>query len=157
MIWAKTDAGRAEMQTRALVKDRALRNLLLTIDGKTPAERLLAGMPSISAADFESLQQLGLIAPLAAPAPVAAAPAPPVEGGRVDIDVSALDYATFRGVIGRMISKELGMRGLTMSMILEEALDVEDLVGVAHRLVKQIGERKGDAAAAAARKALFGK
>ena len=33
VIWVKTDAGRAEMQNRALVKERARRNLLLLIDG----------------------------------------------------------------------------------------------------------------------------
>ena len=35
MIWIKTDAGRHEMQARALVKERARRNLLLVIDGVT--------------------------------------------------------------------------------------------------------------------------
>jgi hypothetical protein len=56
-----------------------------------------------------------------------------------------------------MISKELGMRGLTMSMILEESLTVEDLKGVAERLLRQIAERKGPEAADAARKILFGR
>jgi hypothetical protein len=56
-----------------------------------------------------------------------------------------------------MISKELGMRGLTMSMILEESLTVEDLKGVAERLLRQIAERKGPEAADAAKKILFGR
>ena len=50
MIWVKTDAGRAEMQSRSLVKDRALRNLLLVIDGKKSSERLLADLAGITAA-----------------------------------------------------------------------------------------------------------
>jgi hypothetical protein len=33
VIWAKTEAGRNEMRSRALVKERAARNLLLVIDG----------------------------------------------------------------------------------------------------------------------------
>ena len=81
LIWAKTDAGRAEMQARALVKERAQRNLLLVIDGKTPADVLLAKLAGISAADFEMLASLGLIEAVAAPAPPprpapASAPAP---------------------------------------------------------------------------------
>ena len=150
MIWAKTDAGRAEIQGRALVKDRAQRNLLLIIDGKTSAETLLAKLAGITAADFDTLQSLGLIAPVAAPAP-APAPADTGFGEAVDIDVSGHSYAALRGAIGLLISKELGMRGFAMSMILEEAMTVQDLKDVAQRVLKQIGDRKGPAAAAAAK------
>lgn len=152
MIWAKTDAGRAEIQGRALVKDRAQRNLLLIIDGKTSAETLLAKLAGITAADFDTLQSLGLIAPVAAPAPAPApAPADTGFGEAVDIDVSGHSYAALRGAIGLLISKELGMRGFAMSMILEEAMTVQDLKDVAQRVLKQIGDRKGPAAAAAAK------
>jgi len=152
LIWAKTDAGRAEIQGRALVKDRAQRNLLLIIDGKTSAETLLAKLAGITAADFDTLQSLGLIAPVAAPAPAPApAPADTGFGEAVDIDVSGHSYAALRGAIGLLISKELGMRGFAMSMILEEAMTVQDLKDVAQRVLKQIGDRKGPAAAAAAK------
>ena len=56
MIWAKTDAGRAEMQTRALVKERARRNLLLLIDGVKSEEMLLANLAGISRRDFQALR-----------------------------------------------------------------------------------------------------
>ena len=49
VIWVKTDAGRAEMQTRALVKERARRNLLLLIDGSKSEEMLLANLAGITA------------------------------------------------------------------------------------------------------------
>ncbi|MEP7300955.1 MAG: hypothetical protein ABI699_05455 [Caldimonas sp.] len=157
MIWAKTDAGRAEIQGRALVKDRAQRNLLLIIDGKTSAETLLAKLAGITAADFDKLQSLGLIAPVAAPSPAPApAPADTGFGGAVDIDVSGHSYAALRGAIGLLISRELGMRGFAMSMVLEEAITVEDLKDVAQRVLKQIGDRKGPAAAAAAKAFLLG-
>lgn len=162
MIWVKTDAGRAEIQARALVKERAQRNLLLLIDGKATSEKLLAGVAGISAADFATLQSLGLITVLSAPPPPPPPPpprpsAPAAFSGKVDIDVSGLDYATLRGAIGRMISKELGMRGLAMSMILEESLTVDDLKGVAERLLKMIADRKGAAVAAEAQRTLFGR
>ena len=65
MIWVKTDAGRAEMQTRALVKERARRNLLLLIDGTKSEEMLLGNLAGITAADFQELRKLDLIAPAA--------------------------------------------------------------------------------------------
>ena len=63
VIWMKTDAGRAEMQARAVVKERAQRNLLLLIDGRKTDELLLAHVTGISAADFITLHGLGLIEP----------------------------------------------------------------------------------------------
>ena len=79
----------------------------------------------------------------------------PNDGDVVDIDVSGHDYAALRGAIGQLISKELGMRGFAMSMILDESVTVEDLKHVAGRVLKQIGDRKGPAAAAAAKKFLM--
>lgn len=162
MIWAKTDAGRAEMQQRALVKERPQRNLLLMIDGKNSEEKLLAGLAGITAQDFKTLEGLGLITQLAA-APAPAPPAPGAEAaaaaGRpvdIDIDAATIDFATLRGALGKLISKELGMRGIGMSMVLEEAITVDDLRDVARRTLKQISDRKGLAAAAEARKFLFG-
>jgi hypothetical protein len=156
LIWAKTDAGRAEIQARSLVTDRAQRNLLLVIDGKRTDERLLADLAGITAADFARLEQLGLIRPVAVPAsaqPAANAPAPRKS---VDVNIDGFDYATLRGAIGRVISKELGMRGFSLLMILEESTTVEDLEEVAKRLLTTVAERKGIAAAEEVSKALFG-
>ena len=164
MIWAKTDAGRAEMQQRALVKERPQRNLLLMIDGKNSEEKLLAGLAGISAQDFKTLEGLGLIAQIAAAVAPSAPAAPSSPGasaagaGPVDIDIdgATIDFAALRGALGKLISKELGMRGIGMSMVLEEALTVDDLRDVARRTLKQISDRKGIAAAAEARRFLFG-
>jgi len=162
LIWAKTDAGRAEMLQRALVKERAQRNLLLLIDGKNTQEKLLAGLAGISAQDFKALETLGLImqsgpAPAASPAAApAASPAASAAGVDVDMAVGSVDFATLRGLLGKLISKELGMRGIGMSMVLEEAMTVDDLRDIAKRTLKQIADRKGIAAAAEARKFLFG-
>jgi hypothetical protein len=74
VIWAKTDAGRIEMQARALVKERAQRNLLLVIDGIKTEEMLLTGLAGISLADFNALQAMGLIVPVAGAARSGASP-----------------------------------------------------------------------------------
>ncbi len=162
VIWAKTDAGRIEMQARALVKERAQRNLLLVIDGVKTDEMLLAGLAGITADDFAALQSLGLIVPVAsstsrsgaspssrvatAPAAPAAPPAPPVP----------LDYAQFTAALTQMISKELGLRGFVLTLAVEKAGTIEELRAVAHRTLTQIAERKGEAVAAAARRTLYG-
>jgi hypothetical protein len=155
VIWAKTSAGRAEMKARSLVQDRAQRNLLLLIDGKRTQEKLLADLVGITPAHFATLHGLGLIEPVTSAAPSTAntAPASASDDGE---DVNSFDYATLRAAIGRMISKELGIRGFALSMVLEESTTVDDLKEVAQRLLKTIAERKGIAAADEASRHLFG-
>jgi hypothetical protein len=160
VIWAKTDAGRIEMQTRALVKERARRNLLLLIDGLKSEEMLLANLAGIGAEDFRALADLDLIAPAGAaprgdtasgsasrsPA-TAAAPAAPS---------APLDYGQFTAALTQLISSHLGLRGFVLTLAVEKAGTPEELQAVAQRTLDQIRERKGDAAAAVARQQLYG-
>ena len=144
------------MQARALVKERAQRNLLLVIDGVKTEEMLLANLAGISAADFAELHSLGLIAPVAGASGkvttgsrAGAAPAPAAEPVE-------LDYAQFTGALTQIISKELGLRGFTLTLAVEKAGTIEELRAVADRTIEQLRERKGEAAAAAARRTLYG-
>ena len=151
------------MQTRALVKERAQRNLLLVIDGAKTEEMLLANLAGISAADFAELHSLGLIAPVAGSANKSAggsraaagagsgsAPAAPAA------EAAPLDYAQFTGALTQIISKELGLRGFTLTLAVEKAGTIEELRAVAERTLEQLRERKGEAAAATARRTLYG-
>ena len=150
------------MQARALVKERAQRNMLLVIDGAKTEEMLLANLAGISAADFAELHSLGLIAPVAgsakgaggaragAPASSASAPAAPAA------EAAPLDYAQFTGALTQIISKELGLRGFTLTLAVEKAGTIEELRAVADRTLEQLRDRKGEAAAAAARRTLYG-
>jgi hypothetical protein len=169
VIWAKTDAGRIEMQARALVKERAQRNLLLVIDGAKSEETLLANMAGISAADFAALQALGLIAPLAPalgnrtggvslgrPAPPTTGPLPIPTLPAPGLEAAPLDYAQFTAALTQLISKELGLRGFVLTLAVERAGTSEELQAVAQRALAQIAERKGEATAAAARRTLYG-
>jgi hypothetical protein len=160
VIWAKTDAGRLEMQTRALVKERAQRNLLLVIDGMKSEEMLLAGLAGISIADFEALQAMGLITPLGGVRVGAGtpnrAPGSGAEPAAASAEPEPLDYAQFTAALTQMISKELGLRGFVLTLAVEKASTAEELRTVAQRTLAQIAERKGDAAAAAARRTLYG-
>jgi len=169
VIWIKTDAGRAEMQSRALVKERVQRTLLLLIDGIKSDELLLSSVAGTQPEDFNTLQGLGLIAPAqgglraALPRGAATAPAPldilvdGVPSGPMPLEPGGdLDYTKFTATLTQLISKELGLRGFTLTLAVEKAGTIEALQAVAQRTLDQIRDRKGEAAAAAARRALYG-
>lgn len=172
MIWSKTDAGRIEMQSRGLVKERAQRNLLLVIDGIKSEEMLLANLAGIAPQDFEVLQSLGLIEPVVSsgsrsgnaanrssgslPAPTAPAPLAAPEP-TATVEPTPLDYAQFTAALTQIISKELGLRGFVLTLAVEKAGTNEALHAVAQRTLAQVAERKGEAAAAAARRTLYGR
>jgi len=168
VIWGKTEAGRLEMQTRALVKERARRNLLLLIDGVKTDAMLLGGLAGITEADFDALRDLGLIAPVAessgtranrasaassASTPAPAAPPPPAEAAA---PAAPLDYAQFTAALTQLISSELGLRGFVLTLAVEKAGTIEELQAVAARTLAQIAERHGEARAATARRTLYG-
>lgn len=161
MIWVKTDAGRIEMQTRALVKERARRNLLLLIDGSKSEEMLLANLAGISADDFQELRKLDLIAPAAGAVTVGdPSRAASVEASRPTVPQSLaeapLDYGQFTAALTKLISAQLGLRGFTLTLAVEKAGTIEELQNVAQRTLDQIRDRKGEAAALEARKTLYG-
>ena len=161
MIWVKTDAGRAEMQNRALVKERPRRNLLLLIDGVKSEEMLLANLAGINASDFQELRKLDLIAPAAGAVTVgspgrsttfeATRPTMPQP-----LDNQSLDYSPFTAALTKLISSQLGLRGFTLTLAVDKASTIEELREVAQRVIEQIRERKGDSAAAEARRTLYG-
>jgi hypothetical protein len=160
VIWVKTDAGRVEMQTRALVKERARRNLLLLIDGVKSEEMLLANLAGISADDFQELRKLDLIAPAAGAVTVNAARAVSAESARptvpLPLDTKTLDYSEFTAALTQIISSQLGLRGFTLTLAVDKASTIEELRDVARRVIDQIRDRKGEAAAAEARRTLYG-
>ena len=162
MIWTKTEAGRVEMQARTVVKERPQRNLLLVIDGIKTEEMLLANLAGISAKDFVELHSLGLIAPVSASARGTASQPGRLTGSAAPeqhapaAPAAPLDYAQFTATLTQMISKELGLRGFVLTLAVEKAGTAEELQAVATRTIDQIRERKGDAAAAAAQRALYG-
>jgi len=162
VIWVKTDAGRAEMQTRALIKDRARRNLLLLIDGTKSEEMLLGNLAGVSAADIQELRKLDLIAPAAGAVTVGnPARGSGAEAGRPTIplplaEAAALDYGQFTAALTKLISANLGLRGFTLTLAVEKAGTIEELRDVATRTIDQIRDRKGEAVAAEARKTLYG-
>ena len=161
MIWVKTEAGRAEMQNRALVKERARRNLLLLIDGVKSEEMLLANLIGVTADDFQELRKLDLIAPAAGAVTIGhPARATAFETTRptlpFPLESRSLDRGEFSAALTRVISSQLGLRGFTLTLAVDKASTVEELRDVAQRVLEQIRERRGDGAAAEAKRALYG-
>ena len=147
------------MQTRALVKERARRNLLLLIDGIKSEEMLLSGLTGVTPDDFRALEALGLIAAATTTTAAAAPAAASRHAGAAAAatpDAAPLDYSQFTATLTQLISSQLGLRGFVLSLAVEKAGSIEELQAVAQRTLEQIGARKGEAAAAAARQALYG-
>src|SRR5450755_2192197 len=149
------------MQMRALVKERARRNLLLLIDGAKTEEMLLANLAGISAEDFQELRKLDLIAPAAGAVTVGnPARANTPESTRptvpLPLETKALDYSEFTAALTQIISSQLGLRGFTLTLAVDKASTIEELRDVARRVIEQIRERKGEGAAAEARRTLYG-
>jgi hypothetical protein len=159
VIWTKTEAGRREIQARALVKERARRNLLLLIDGVKSEEMLLSSLAGIGAEDFRALEALALIERLPGGAerhPAEARRAQPGNAAPAAAPSAPLDYTQFTAALTKLISSQLGLRGFVLTLAVEKASTVEELQSVAQRTLEQIRERRGEAAAAAARQTLYG-
>ena len=149
------------MQAKALIKERAQRNLLLLIDGQKTEEMLLANVAGITPGDFAALEGMGLIEAVASSAGrtggARSAPgAAPAAGAAPAEPAAPLDYAHFTETLTQLISKELGLRGFTLTLAVEKAGTIEELKDVANRAIEQIRERKGLPAAELARRALYG-
>ena len=156
------------MQSRALVKERARRNLLLLIDGTKSEEALLSSLTGVTAADFQELRKLDLIVPAAGAVTVgnAARPASPdsnlptvpqsLLSAAAPVPPMPSDLARFRAVLTQLISANLGLRGFTVTLAAERASTAEELREVSQRVLEQIRERKGEAVAAESRRILYG-
>jgi hypothetical protein len=157
VIWTKTDAGRSEIQARRLVNDRAQRNLLLLIDGNKPDDGLLQHVKGTSAADFDSLQALGLIEPATVGIKASADTATTAPASDMPTPQRApLGYAEFTTALTQLISSELGLRGFPLTLAVDKASTTEELNLVATKVINQIRDRKGLPAAAKASQALYG-
>ena len=168
MIWVKTDgrtrrnavpgAGQGSRPPKSPAADRRHQ-----VQGD-PASSL-AG---VTTADFQELRKLDLIAPAAGAVTVGnAARAATPDSNRTTVpqllgpggaaaDATPLDSGKFSATLTKLISANLGLRGFTLTLVVDKASTAEERNEVAQRMIEQIRERKGEAVAAQARKALYG-
>jgi hypothetical protein len=168
LLYAKTEAGRAEIRARALPLSRTARNLLLVLDASKPAADWLRLVAGATEADFETLRQQGLIAPqnaagqpvavppVTAPAPLAPSAAP--AAGPVSAPPAGsplLDRAALYTYLSGEATKLLGpFKGYAFALEVERADSLPALQTLALQFVERVQKAKGDAAAAAVREAL---
>jgi hypothetical protein len=116
---SKTDAGRAEIQTRAHKLPAALRSILLLVDGRRDVDslrRLSEGLHGPADA-LEQLVALRLIGAGEAPEQ---SPSNPVS------DV-AKRYRTLSGLMSEAVRQHMGLRGFFMQLKIERCADLADL------------------------------
>ena len=144
----KTDAGRAEIKSRALPLSRSVRNLLLMLDATRSAREWLSMVQGATEADANYLIAHGLIgvSPGAAAAPVAE-PLPPT--------LSPLSYTELYSYLTRHAKQYLGlMKGYRLVLEVERCTDHAALRELASRFVMDVQQAQGEAVADQVRRAL---
>lgn len=118
----KTDAGRAELQTRSKKLPGAMRSILLLVDGQRDVaslRRLGEGLHGPADA-LEQLLALQLIGAVSAPEP---APANPVSN-------VAARYGLLSGLLSEAVRQHMGLRGFFMQLKIERCADLAELDGL---------------------------
>lgn len=169
-VYAKTEAGQAEIRDRARTLPRQARTLLVLADGARTGEQLLSMVQGATAGDLATLAEAGLIvevgspkgsrsagaASAAAPSAPAAAPAAPAapdsEPPALEIELS---YTELYDSLNALSKEQLGLfKGYKFALEIEKASGIEGLRLVAVKLVEEVQKVKGDSAAQMVRRAL---
>ncbi len=144
--YAKTDAGRAEIQRKTLAMSRPARNLLLIIDASRSAEAWLGLVQGATPADLLILLQASLVAEptgLAGPAPTAP---------RMSL-AQALETKSYRSLYDRITAQarpRLGLiKGYKLILDMERCQGPTEARQLALRFVEQVRSNQGEPAALA--------
>ena len=165
--YIKTDAGRAEIRSRALPLSRPARNLLLIIDASRTAEGWLGVVQGCGPAELVALWEAGLLAPAGA-TPATAAPAigsaqapggaaisPP---GRQSL-AQELEGKSYQVLYNRITAEARPRLGLIKSykliLELERCNGPAEIRVLAQRFVERVRDADGDAAGLALALALI--
>lgn len=140
--YEKTEAGRAEIKSRALVPSRTARNLLLVIDAGKTGQDWLGLVQGATAADLELLLQHALVAASSAAAPRAGSgPAP------VAAPASRLDYRQLSALLATHAKSQGLLKGLKWALEVEQCQDMAQLQALALDFVERQRAAKGEDAA----------
>jgi len=151
--YARTEAGRAEIQRRAVPLSRPGRNLLLTIDASRSAEAWLGLVQGATAADLRALIDAGLVAEAQAAAGVPG-PAAPAAGAPPRMSLAqALETKGYQALYDRITAEarpRLGLiKGYKLILEVERCSGPAEIRALAQRFVEQVRAADGDTAAVA--------
>ena len=147
---AKTEAGRAEIQARALLLSRAARTLLVIMDASRPAMDWLGMVHGSTQADLDKLLEYGLIEIQSAPKPSSTSRQDPLLEA-----VNALTYGELYTLLTDQARARLGLiKGYRVVLDVEKCSGLPELQELAKRFLAQVREETGDAGTQALRKVL---
>lgn len=134
-LYAKTEAGRNEIQMRSRHVATALRSMLLLVDGhRTVGE--LRGLGAGLHAPADALEQLVALGLIQSAGRHAAASAPlPTE--------VAVRYITLSGLLNEAVREHMGLRGFFMQLKIERCSTIEDLEGLLPEIAAAVGKARG--------------
>lgn len=155
LFYQKTEAGRAEIKSRALALSRVARNLLLVLDASKTARQWLALVQGASEADFELLRQRELVAVGATAALAAAAPVAPPLLALDGSELPQLGHEALYAYLTRHAKQYLGlMKGYRVVLDVERCGSLHELQMLAQRFVEQVHEAQGEDLARQVRRAM---
>lgn len=172
--YEKTEAGRAEIKSRALVQARVARNLLLVIDASKTGADWVGMVQGAAPADLELLLQHALVkatagAPLSRPmgpssiaTPMgsgpgsSSGPASRVSGASLSrpapsrlagAPTSSLDYAALYAALSTFAKQQGLLKGYKLALEVEQCADMNQLQTLALDIIDRVRASKGDASA----------
>lgn len=138
--YQKTEAGRAEIKTRALVASRVARNLLLVIDASKTARQWIAMVQGASDGDFQALLDQGLVVRQGSSKPAA-----PAAAALDDAELPQMDYEQLYAYLTRHAKQYLGlMKGYRVVLDVERCNGLPALQAYALRFVDMVRESQGE-------------
>lgn len=148
----KTEAGRDEIQSRALKLPNVLRSILLMVDGQRSVGQLRGVIAGLKGPDdaLAQLEALGLIAVPQSLAAAAAAtiresarPAPaPVTSAAVAPPVNASGYSALYTLMSDTVREHLGLRGYFLQLKVERCSDVGELMALVPDFSAALGKAR---------------
>lgn len=125
--YAKTAAGRREIEDRALRLAPTLRAILLVVDGKRSDTELAEVVAGLRAPD-DALRQLAALGLIEREGPAEGAPAPPPPEATATVAPPEVErYHLLYGWMSETVRRRLGLRGYFMQLKIERCADAEAL------------------------------
>lgn len=146
----KTDAGRDEIQSRALKLPNVLRSILLMVDGQRNVGQLRGVIAGLKGPDdaLDQLEALGLIAAPRSLAAAAAATIPEVvrpaasPAPAPSAVAGATGYSALYALMSETVRDHLGLRGYFLQLKVERCSDVGDLLALLPDFTAALGKAK---------------
>lgn len=145
--YAKTAAGRAAIQSRAVTLSRSARTLLVIIDASKTGDEWVALVAGATPADLEQLVGAGLVEPADAKGP--AAPARP-RGPTLEEALAGYGYRELYDLLTAQARARLGLvKGYRVVLEIEKCAGAEEIRALAVRFVADVRAAQGEAEARA--------